>query len=57
MIEQRYKDISDAYDHLNALSKNKALYRPHVTEILKLKRYYYHNLKGIKKQLNKEGRL
>lgn len=54
MIEERYKDISDAYNHLDALSKNRALYKPHVIEILKLKKYYYHNLQGLKKQLDKE---
>ena len=56
MIEKRYQAISDAYDHLNALSRNRALYKPHVSEILKLKRYYYHNLKGLKKQLDKHQR-
>ena len=54
MIEQRYDAINDAYNHLNALSKNKALYKPHVSEILKLKKYYFYNLKGLKKQLDKQ---
>lgn len=54
MIEERYKDIEDAYNHLSALSHNKSLFKPHMDEILKMKRYYYHNLKGLKKQLKKE---
>lgn len=56
MIEQRYKDIHDAYNHLNALSKNKALYKGHVDDILKMKKYYFHSLKGLRKQLDKHQR-
>lgn len=56
MIEQRHKDISDAYYNLDKLSKNKSLYKGHVNEILKLKKFYFHNLKGIKKELDKQSK-
>lgn len=53
-LKKRYNDIKDAHAALDRLSKNKALYRPHLGEILKLKKYYYHSLKGLEKQLKKE---
>ena len=54
MINDRHKDIKEAYECLNSLSRNKSLYKGHVDDILKMKRYYYHNLNGLKKQMNKE---
>lgn len=53
-IKKRYTDIKAAHTALDSLSKNKALYRPHLSEVLKLKKYYYHSLKGLEKQLKKE---
>lgn len=53
-LKKRYNDIKDAHAALDRLSKNKALYRPHLDEILKLKKYYFHSMKGLEKQLKKE---
>ena len=53
-LKKRYTDIKDAHAALDRLSKNKALYRPHLDEVLKMKKYYYHSLKGLEKQIKKE---
>ena len=53
-LKNRYTDIKDAHAALDSLSKNKALYRPHLDEILKFKKYYFHSMKGLEKQIKKE---
>ena len=53
-LKNRYTDIKDAHAALDKLSKNKALYRPHLDDILRLKKYYFHSLKGLEKQIKKE---
>ena len=54
-LKNRYTDIKDAHAALDRLSKNKALYRPHSDETLKLKKRYFHRMKGLEKQLKKES--
>lgn len=53
-MQKRLHQITSAYNSLNSLSKNKALSSNHLDQILEMKKFYYHNLKGLQKQTKKE---
>lgn len=50
---KRHQDIKEAYYYLNQLSHNQSLNKDHHVQILGLKKFYYHNLKGLDKQAKK----
>ena len=52
-MQKRLQQITAAYNNLNSLSKNQALNSSHLDQILAMKKYYYHNLKGLDKQVKK----